>query len=217
MTGASRDGGEEVVFRQRVVAIVALLGGRAVAKGHEVEAAVHACAACDDRAGAVWPPVPKSKEDKRAAKSIADAMQKLELNLVRKTHGDADLRSVIHRATYGSEDEFAEWRAQLARWRELFLAFAGTLERDEPSFFPSDGSGWPLGHQRKSTKKLVAKRAAAEQAARLLQIHGLPLSVTRVSGKNGSVFCRVAALLYGDRTADLSYQCNKIRKRESGV
>lgn len=51
-----------------------------------------------------------------------------------------------------------------------------------------------------------AKRFAAEAAAKLLSAQGLPVRATR-----RGPFCRLAAILYGDPSADLFHHCRQVR------
>jgi len=60
----------------------------------------------------------------------------------------------------------------------------------------------------KPRRAVPGKEVAAEQAADLLLECNLPLNVTR-----GGKFCRLAAVLYGDESADLFRQCQAYKKR----
>jgi hypothetical protein len=59
------------------------------------------------------------------------------------------------------------------------------------------------------------QRHAARAALHLLKTHGIKPTMTRKSGENtkASVFCRLAAVLYGDESADLQYHCRNAVKR----
>jgi hypothetical protein len=57
-----------------------------------------------------------------------------------------------------------------------------------------------------------AKRLAAAEAAILLDRHGLPLTVGR-----GSLFCKLAAVLYGEARADFFHYCTSAKKARNGV
>jgi hypothetical protein len=84
---------------------------------------------------------------------------------------------------------------ELKKWRSNFTKIAKT---------PS-GKLTRIGAKR--------KRLAVAEAYKLLQKH----SLTRITATKGSKFCQLAALLYGDRKADLTNQCKAhiraLRKR----
>lgn len=58
----------------------------------------------------------------------------------------------------------------------------------------------------------IVKSIAASEAASLLERHGLPLKVSRRSR-----FCRLAAVLFGDRRANLYHHCAAVKKDRVGV
>ena len=62
----------------------------------------------------------------------------------------------------------------------------------------------PLPRPRPSSR---LQRAAVRQSAILLELHNIPRTTSR-QGK----FCRLAAVLYGDQTADLFEHCRKYQK-----
>ena len=66
-------------------------------------------------------------------------------------------------------------------------------------------SKWPLGKPKRATQ--IDKRLAATEAAALLDLHGVPLNVTRGRG-----FCHLAAVLNGDATADLYEHCRAVKR-----
>jgi len=151
---------------------------------------------------------PLNKADKTTAKSLGLALGKLEKRLGgtdEKRLAATEVAKLIERATYGEHDEFFEWKAQLEHWRKRFGAFSG-LAKTESELFEKPNT-WPLVKGWKD-EKFVRKNKAVAAAANILNIHGLPLTVTKKSDtRKGSVFCRLAAVLYGDKRADLSSRC----------
>ena len=163
----------------------------------------------------VWPPYPVLNDEKRIARNLASAIARLEENLQKPKR-----QGVIARATYRSREQFAEFELQLKYWRECFEGWGGKQRNSKKgksapkqgrqgSLFP--GPGYP------SVEQLV-KRDAAETAYQLFISHGLRPTATQQSEKTkASDYCRVAALLYGDKHADLYHQCRKIKERAAAV
>jgi hypothetical protein len=165
-----------------------------------------------DTIASPWPPRPLSKRDKTIARSLGHALNRLEKHLNR-----ANIKGVLLRAVHGEQIQFFEWQTQLKHWRECFEAFGGVAKTDRVTLFP-DTTTWPLGHRNRSSR-LKRKHSAAAAAAKILENHGLrPTATQRTDTRKASIFCRVAAVLYGDPRADLYHQCRvfiETRKRAS--
>lgn len=188
---------------QRVAGVVAIIG-RDKARVDIIKEAIRALDARQRPNTELWPwpPMPLNKRDKTIARSLGLAIGKLEKRL---RHPDTP--GVLLRATYGEHNVFLEWQAQLKHWRERFEAFGGKAQR-EPNDFENSPKTWPLGRRNRSADRLVRKHSAAAMAAEILESHGLrPTATQKSHTKKASVFCRIAAVLYGDPRADLYHQC----------
>jgi hypothetical protein len=72
----------------------------------------------------------------------------------------------------------------------------------------------PLDKPKPSAAKFLRKNEAVAAAAQLLEHHGLRLTVTRkTESRRASLFCRVAAALFGNKHEDLSHQCRAFMKK----
>jgi hypothetical protein len=189
--------------------VVALIG-RGRARVDEID---HAIVERDDdqlSGGEPWPPWPLNKHDKKIAQSLGRAVGRLEKQLQR-----SDALGVVERALLHVYFEFDEWQAQLKYWRKCFEAFAGEPQEDGVTQFPNIPRNLPnipryrpLGPPRPSAERFVRKRSAVATAAEILQVHGLrPTATQKSATRNASLFCRVAAAVYGDPRADLYHQC----------
>ena len=166
-----------------------------------------------DRRG--WPPWPRNKAEKDIATSFGGAFAKLEdrlSKLDKRRHEDAaSERAVLERAVYGSVEDFFTWKAQLRTWRQRLETFGGKTHPVNGGLFPADTSAWPLGKPKPSSAKFEFKHLAVAAAARILERHNIPLTVTRISQtREGSVFTRVATILaYGE---SVDHQCREFKK-----
>jgi hypothetical protein len=62
--------------------------------------------------------------------------------------------------------------------------------------------GWEKSKLRKPKPNAEEKRLAAGAALHLLKVHGIDPTTTKTG-----VFCKLAAVLYGDKSADLQHHC----------
>jgi hypothetical protein len=139
---------------------------------------------------------PFTKADKKKAESIASAFRRFETILNRRPDRRYVDRVLLLRLPGFEEfDEFLEWKARLPQWRQHFEEIAE----------------WPLGQPKPSAERFALRRRAAALAAELLDSHGRPVTVTRMK----SSFCRLAAVLFGDKRADLYPQCRAIREERN--
>ena len=184
---------------------------------------------------------PWNPADKKTAKKIAAAFQKLENKLALQTlenrlaafyegkpfdaipSDDAKSKDklkaaqLIYRAIrHVRDNSFYEWINQLKDWRKYFETWAG---KGEPSVLWGKPFALPKGRQ---TQEDIRKQGAAAAAARILDSHGLRRAVTppKQSERKASVFCRVAAAVYGNKRANLYQACrayNDRAKREAAA
>ncbi len=166
---------------------------------------------------------PPSPKEKAAAKQLARALERVEwilgLDLLepdttpvlledrRRTRRvprrrrepnrePSDLEMALDRMLGGkARDDFNQWQKELLVWRERVQAFAT----------------YPLGPPKPSATRFVEKHLAAAAAASLLDRIGLRVTVTR----HKSTFCRLAAVLYGNKRADLFHQCRAVLKKRN--
>jgi hypothetical protein len=201
--------------RQRVADIAKIIGRRAKARLDEIEAAVSSVDARwqahrDEDAkqrdpDQAWPPMPVHNEEKTIARNLGSAIGRLEKQLQVRNR-----RGVIARATHGYGEEFAEFEQQLKRWRECFEGWGGKRRRRVYLFDPPSLD--------RLTVEQRVKRDAAAAAGQLFKRHGLKPTATRKSAKTkASDFVVVAALLYGDKRADLYTQCRTIVEEARSV
>jgi hypothetical protein len=194
--------------RKRVADVIAIIG-RDKAREDEVEKAIQQLES--EPAHPVLGPRggwyrPLNTLDKKVAKSLGMAIGRLERKL-----GRANVAGVLYRATVNQHDEFFEWKEQLAHWRKRFEAFAGVAKAEAGGLF-DDTNSRPLGHWARA-RRFARKNIAAAQAANLLDVHGLSLTATqRTATQKPSVFCRVAAVLFGDKSENFYHQCRNIIK-----
>jgi hypothetical protein len=183
---------------RRVAEVVAIIG-RDKARVEEIEHAIHHL---DSKQQAwQWPPRPQNKRDQLIARSYGRAFARLEKQLERRN--DA---GVLGRVLY-REEGFDEWRAKLKYWRECFEVFGGKPQF-AGSLFNHEDLTWRLGRPKPSAEKFRRKHDAVAAAASILASHRLPLTATpKSSSTEASVFCRVAAVLFGDPRANLYHQC----------
>jgi hypothetical protein len=189
---------------QRVADVVAIIG-RHNAHVDKIEQAIRSLDAKQqpDTALWPWPPIPLNTRDKKIARSIGRAIGRLEKQLRRHDGG-----GVLLRAVYGEHSEFIEWQALLEHWRGRFETFGGKAQTDAGMLFENSPTTWPLGHPKPSADRFVRKHNAVAAAAAILESHGQRPTATQKSGtRKSSVFCRVAAVLYGDTKARLYHQC----------
>jgi len=206
---------------RRIAQVVAIIG-RDRARVEEIEQQIRSLDAKNyfDTALRSWPPYPVNKRDKTIARSVWLALAKLEKQLDREFGGGAlDQAVVLERAIYGERNEFFEWRRQLERWRDRFQTFAGEAKVGGGLLDLPTTKSWPLGRPKPSVASFRRKDDAVAAAAAILKSHGVPLTATRRSSIKASVFCRVAAVLFGDPRASLYHQCRafltKARNRVS--
>ena len=225
----ARADGESPAYRQDVANIVTILG-RDVAPIEEIEEAIrildglnNKLDGLNNKTDRVWPPKPFNTADKKIAQSLGKAVGTLEYVLHPPGEAAGQVRArrgVISRALHGEHREFSEWEKQLKHWRERFEAFGGKdpdyPDGDRGTLFEKTGPNtWPLGKPKPSTPDMVHRRNAAKAAAALFDRLGLKPSATAKSearNRQASKFCRVAAVFYGDKNADLSTQCRAIVK-----
>ncbi len=181
-------------LRQRVRDIAAIIGRDRI---EEIEAAVRAVEerrsfyqdVKNVKQDLAWPPTPVHAAETKIARNLGSAIARLEKQLQVRNR-----RGVIARASHGYGEEYFAFEQQLKRWRERFEGWGG--KRGRPGLFPAPG--------RRSVDQLM-KRYAAEVGYALFSGHGLNPTMTPTSD-----YCRVAALLFGNKRADLSHQCRTI-------
>jgi hypothetical protein len=204
------DESNQVTTTDRRVAEVVAIIGHDKARIHEIERVIHSLDW--EQQTSEWPPRPHNKPDQLIARSYGRAFARLEKQLDRRN--DA---GVLNRVVYREGKEFDDWRAQLREWRERFEVFGG-----KPTFagslFNHQDLTRRLGRPKPSAERFRRKRQAAAAAASLLKSHGLPLTATRKSSSTeASVFCRVAAALFGDPRANLYHQCRVLTETRNRV
>jgi hypothetical protein len=200
-------------LRERVADVVAIIGRKA--RNDEIERAIVAFGSKHppDRKLWPWPPWPLNTRDKKIAQSLGWAIDRLQKQLRRHDTG-----GVISRALHGEHQEFSEWEKRLEHWRERLAIFGGTAPPNTGTLFGYTPKTWPLGRPKPSADRFVRKHGAVATAATILESHGLHPTATRKSDtRNASVFCRVAAVVYGDKNADLYHQCRTFLKARNRV
>jgi hypothetical protein len=124
---------------------------------------------------------PLKKHDKKAARALAATLYRAERILACR-----DMQTLL------DFFEYEEWLVDLKRFRKGLEEIADLK----------------LGQPKPSTARSDLQREAAAAAAQLLEKHGLRPTATRKTSKQQvSVFCRLAAVLYGDPRADLYHHC----------
>ena len=68
--------------------------------------------------------------------------------------------------------------------------------------------GWEKSKLGKPKPNAYEKRQAAEAALHLLKMHGIDSTTTKTGA-----FCKLAAVLYGDKSADLQHHCRAVLSR----
>ena len=144
-----------------------------------------------DSDGETWEPL--RKRDKATARSLARSLERVERVLNRK-----DVRQLLDRMMF----DFDGWLGDLKQFRKDVEEIAVLA----------------LGQPKPSAGRFTRKHKAVAAAAKLLEAHGLRLTATqRTLTRQASLFCRVAAVLYGDERADPYHQCRAFLKARNRV
>jgi hypothetical protein len=135
----------------------------------------------------------ESKSQKLFARQYGAALRKL-ITMTKKAPTDFRVWPLLHVSApqLGIDKEVFD-HAHLLRHLELLSAICESWEKSK------------LGKPKPSADD---KRLAAEAALHLLKIH----DVSATTSKTGA-FCKLAAVLYGDKRADLQHHCRAVLKR----
>jgi hypothetical protein len=155
---------------------------------HFVERSVHFIAGMQELTKHVELGKPKTKLEKKALDRLARALRRVEVAL-NDPHLEPFARNYFPILKIGR----VHLHSEIGQLRAHCEAFA-KKQLDPPK------------------RSAEVKRLAAAEAARLLERHGLPVTVS----KNGT-FCRLAASLYGDEHSNLFHSCLVVKKDRTRV
>jgi hypothetical protein len=135
----------------------------------------------------------ESKNQKQFAKQYSAALRKV-IAITRRA--PTDFRALpllkISVPQLGIDNEVFD-HEHLLRHLELLNAICESWEKSK------------LGKPKPNADE---KRLAADAALHLLKIHGIDSTTTKTGA-----FCKLAAVLYGDKSADLQHQCRAVLSR----
>jgi hypothetical protein len=129
----------------------------------------------------------RNTKEKQAVRQFGIALRRLEI-----AFDNPELDQYLHAAFPLDKFEFERWLTYCKEAANVPLPKSSTKGKLRPA--------------------TAAKRYAAKAAARLLKRHGLPVHVTRKGA-----YCRLAAVLYGDKDADMFEQCRSVLDLNEGL
>ena len=188
MSGWRRSTSERRLTRDQIVDGAVKIIGERIARQADVEATVEKMTKMCDRSKRTRSR--ESKRQKEFAKRYSLALRKV-IGMTRTSPADFRALPLLHISApqLGIDKERFD-HGHLLRHLKLLNAICESWEKSK------------LG---KPKPDAYEKRLAAEAALHLLKLHEIEPSTTKTGA-----FCKLAAVLYGDHSADLQYHCRTV-------